>query len=192
MLNRVNQVKRNQYLSVGLIFLLLLAATPVAAQSVEVGDSSFSGDDAYDPAAGGLPAISLNAAPERSIRSSATTLSGDDAYDPAAGGLPATLADAAAGRSIRSSATSLSGDDPYDPAATGTLDLSEVGFVLGSGSELACAPTASELEARRTRSMKGGFSGDDAYDPAAGGTPELSLLAPGLDPVACAPAAGGN
>ncbi len=121
MLDRVKQLKRTQYLSVGLIFLPLLVATPVAAQTVGVGDVSYSGDDAYDPAAGGPPA------------------------------------------------------------------LSAAGFVWSSGSEFACAPSAGELEARRSRSVDGGFSGDDAYDRAAGGTPELSLLAIGLDLVACAP-----
>jgi len=60
-LNRMEQLKRTQYLSVGLIFLLLLVATPVAAQAGCVGDGSYSGDDAYDPAAGCTPELSVTA-----------------------------------------------------------------------------------------------------------------------------------
>jgi hypothetical protein len=185
--NRVKQLKQTQYLSVVLIFLLLLVATPVAAQSIGVGDGSYSGDDAYDPAVGGLPAISVAAAPRQIARSGATTLSGDDAYDPAAGGLPALSVAAVPRQSVQSGATTLSGDDAYDPAAGGLPAV-----IRSAGSEVACAPSAGELEARRTRSVDGGFSGDDAYDPAAGGTPELSLLAIGLDLVTCAPTVSGN
>jgi hypothetical protein len=159
MLNRRKQSMRNQYLPVSLILVLLLVAIPVVAQTEGVGDGNYSGDDAYDPAAGGLPAISGAAAPQRINRRGATTLSGDDAYDPAAGGLPA---------------------------------ISWAGFTQDTDFDLPCAPTASELEARRSRSVDGGFSGDDAYDPAAGGTPERSLLAMGLELVVCAPVASGN
>ena len=55
MLNGKKQLTRTQCLSAGLIFLLLLVAMPVAAQTAEVGDVSYGGDDPYDPAAGGLP-----------------------------------------------------------------------------------------------------------------------------------------
>jgi hypothetical protein len=159
MLNRKKQLKRTHYLSAGLIFVLLLVAIPVAAQASGVGGGSISGDDAYDPAAGGLPAVAVAAVPQRIVPSGATTLSGDDAYDPAAGGLPA---------------------------------LAVAGIVRSAGPEIACAPSDSELEARRARAVDGGFSGDDAYDPAAGGIPELSLLAAGLDLVACVPVASGG
>jgi hypothetical protein len=125
-LNRKKQSKRIQYLSVGLIFVLLLVAIPVVAQTASVGDGGYSGDDAYDPAAGGLPAL---------------------------------------------------------PRAA---------FTQGADFELPCLPSASELEARRAASVDGGYSGDDPYDPAAGGTPELSLLAMGLELVACTPAVVGN
>ena len=64
---------------------------------------TYSGDDAYDPAAGGTP--------ERSVLSIAGSYSGDDAYDPAAGGTPE--------RSVVIIAGGYSGDDAYDPAAGG-------------------------------------------------------------------------
>ena len=185
MLNRMEQLKRTQYLSVGLIFLLLLAATPVAAQTVGVGDGSYSGDDAYDPAAGGTPELSVAAAPQRNVRSGATTWSGDDAYDPAASGLPAPLLTALAQRTIAGNAATFSGDDAYDLAAGGTPKLSVAGLVRSSGAEISCALPEGELQARGAWSVDGGLSGDDAYDPAAGGTPELSL-------VACADAIRGN
>ena len=75
MLNR-KQLTKTQVLSAGLIIVLLLVAVPVAAQSADVGDGSYSGDDPYDPAAGGLPAISLNQVSLGSVASSATSLSG--------------------------------------------------------------------------------------------------------------------
>jgi hypothetical protein len=125
-LNRTKQSKRIQYLSVSLVLVLLLLAIPVAAQTAGEGVRSYSGDDPYDPAAGGLPA------------------------------------------------------------------LSGAGFTQGTDFDLPCAPSDSELEARRSRSVPGGYSGDDPYDPAAGGTPELSLLAMGIDLVDCAPVISGN
>ena len=60
---RMKQLKQTQYLSVGMIFLLLLAATPVAARTGGASDRSYSGDDAYDPAAGGTPELSVTAVP---------------------------------------------------------------------------------------------------------------------------------
>ena len=70
----------------GLLVLLMLAAVPVsAAMGGNLGGTggssghTYSGDDAYDPAAGSQPELSVAAA---------TTFSGDDAYDPAAGGTP--------------------------------------------------------------------------------------------------------
>jgi hypothetical protein len=157
-LNRIEQLKHTQYLSVGLVFLLLLMVTPVAAQTADAGAKSYSGDDAYDPAAGGLPALSVVVVPQRIIRSSASTLSGDDAYDPAAGGLPAlsvvglirssgsAIACAPSvgeleARSTRSVDGGFSGDDAYDPAAGGIPEVS----LLTIGLDLvACAPAASE------------------------------------------------
>jgi hypothetical protein len=192
MLNRKNQLLRNQVLSAGLILLLLLVAAPVAAQTGDGGGISYSGDDPYDPAAGGLPTISLNQVPLGSVASSATTLSGDDAYDPAAGGLDPLenvwVSEWVARRDI----TTLSGDDAYDPAAGGTPQLYAAVPAPSSGSEVACALSDSELKARRALSVEGGLSGDDAYDPAAGGTPELSLLEIGVELVACAVTASGN
>jgi hypothetical protein len=186
-LNRKKKLRKNQYLSVGLILLLLLVAVPVGAQTANGGDVSYSGDDLYDPAAGGLPAISLNPVPQRSIRSSGMTLSGDDPYDPAAFGLDPLFDPLPLDWAAERHTTSFSGDDPYDPAAGGKPQQSVAGSGWHSSSELPCAPTASDLKARRSWSVDGGLSGDDAYDPAAGGTPELSLLAMGLDLIACGP-----
>ena len=187
MLNR-EQFTRAQVLSAGLIVLLLLVAVPVAAQTADVGDISYSGDDPYDPAAGGLPAISLDPIRQQEFASSATTFSGDDAYDPAAGGLDSLANVWVSEWAARRHITTLSGDDAYDRAAGGTPQLYVAATAQGSGPEVAC----SELEARGALSVEGGFSGDDAYDPAAGGTPELSLLDIGVDLVACAVIVSGN
>ena len=103
-------------LNLKLIFILmttviLLHAAPAAAVENRVDNPdpfhavrhgvSFSGDDDYDPAAGGQPLLT---------RTVASSYSGDDAYDPAAGG-QALL--------VRTFASSYSGDDAYDPAAGG-------------------------------------------------------------------------
>jgi len=185
--NRFKQRKQTEYLSVGLIFLMLLSAIPVAAQTAGSADRSYSGDDAYDPAAGGLPSLTVAAIPHRIIPTGATTFSGDDSYDPAAGGLPVLSVAALPQRIIRSDATTFSGDDAYDPAAGGLSAPSVAGLIQSDGSEIACRLSDDEIEARGTWSVEGGFSGDDAYDPAAGGTPELSLLAFGVDLVTCVP-----
>ena len=192
MLNGKKQLTRTQCLSAGLIFLLLLVAMPVAAQTAEVGDVSYGGDDPYDPAAGGLPTISLNPVPQHNIWGCSTTLSGDDPYDPAALCL-LLLSDAwAPERTARRQTTTFSGDDLYDPAAGGLPAFSVTRAGRNPGSEISCAPSADEPEARRTQLVDGGFSGDDAYDPAAGGTPERSLLASGLELADCVPITSGN
>ena len=144
-------------LPVALLLTLILASVPAAlgleAEDHRVGSDlaaspSYSGDDAYDPAAGGTPSLSLSAIPQRAFLSAAL-----------------------------SAAAGFSGDDAYDPAAGGTPELSVAGLVWGSGSDLACSLPDEEIEARGAWSVEGGFSGDDAYDAAAGGMPELSLLA---------------
>ena len=158
MLARTETLNKTKYLSLGLIFLLLLVAAPVAAQAAVVGEHSYSGDDAYDPAAGGLPALSAFAVPQRATRIAASTLSGDDAYDPAAGGLPtlsavssvqnsgsalpcAPSADELEARSTRWVDGGFGGDDDYDPAAGGIPEVS----LLDMGLDLlACAPLAGE------------------------------------------------
>ena len=91
--------------------VILLHAAPAAAVENRVDNPdpfhaanqgvSLSGDDAYDPAAGGQPLLA---------RTSTISYSGDDAYDPAAGGQ--TLR-------VSTFASSFSGDDAYDPAAGG-------------------------------------------------------------------------
>jgi hypothetical protein len=192
MFTRRKQFTKTEYLSVGLVLLLLLVAVPVGAQTVDVGDVSYSGDDPYDPAAGGLPAISLNPVSQPDFPSGAATLSGDDSYDPAAGGLDPLSDPWVSEWAARRHFTTLSGDDAYDPAAGGTPQLYVAAPVSSSGSEIACAPSDSELKARSTRSVDGGLSGDDAYDPAAGGTPEQSLLDIGVDLVDCLPTVGGK
>jgi hypothetical protein len=127
-----------RYVVVGALILLLLAAFPLAAAADNMNAASFSGDDAYDPAAGGLAALSAFAeAPSRSAI--AASFSGDDAYDPAAGGLAAVsaFAEAASQGDVADCdpaglpiAGRYSGDDAYDPAAGGNPDT----FALG----LAC------------------------------------------------------
>jgi hypothetical protein len=51
--------------------------------STENGGGGYSGDDAYDPAAGGQPRVSL----VKPFQASTGSYSGDDVYDPAAGGM---------------------------------------------------------------------------------------------------------
>ena len=212
MLNRyIIRLDGMRYAVVGLTILLVLAAAPLAAAmgSVEedavtsfsgafVSSGGWSGDDAYDPAAGGTPELSVSAAVARSnfgssALSAVGSYSGDDAYDPAAGGTPelsvsAVLARSNFGASELSAVGSLSGDDAYDPAAGGTPEQSLFALV-------ACGPSAEEIARRSALAIAGGFSGDDAYDPAAGGMPELSLFAFAGDlglMAACEPAASSN
>lgn len=127
----------SRFLAVGSLVLLLVVAFPLAAAA------SYSGDDAYDPAAGGFPEL---------YASVAASFSGDDAYDLAAGANPE--------RGAILFASGFSGDDAYDPAAGGLAAVA-LFSVAESGIELAaCAPSSLVADA--------GFSGDDAYDPAAG------------------------
>jgi hypothetical protein len=98
-----------------------LGSAPAAPQGLPGSHYSYSGDDAYDPAAGGLSIKQspANLAKEQPVRQSGG-YSGDDAYDPAAGGLsigqkPANLAKE---QPVRQSG-GYSGDDAYDPAAGG-------------------------------------------------------------------------
>ncbi len=93
------------------LILLLICSLPLAAAEPPVFEQdltqpppmgiTFSGDDAYDPAAGG------RAVP---IPLYTDSYSGDDAYDPAADGLA---------RPQQNYAVTFSGDDAYDPAAGG-------------------------------------------------------------------------
>ena len=46
---------KSNYLLVGSLVLLLMGAFPLAAAAGSIDGSSYSGDDAYDPAAGGFP-----------------------------------------------------------------------------------------------------------------------------------------
>ena len=132
-----------RYLILGALLLALLTAAPLS-----VAAGSYSGDDAYDPAAGGLPGLSVAAA--------TSSFSGDDAYDPAAGSHPWLF--------VGASIASYSGDDAYDPAAGGLSALA------GNIIEVASCPVLSLAEVGR-------YSGDDAYDPAVVGIVGISQLA---------------
>lgn len=131
----------SRFLVAGSLILLLLAAFPLAAAA------SYSGDDPYDPAAGGFPEL---------YASVAASFSGDDAYDLAAGANPE--------RGALLFAAGFSGDDAYDPAAGGLAAVS-VFTVTDLRAELAACDLSALV-------VSGGFSGDDAYDPAAGGNPD--------------------
>ena len=140
---RDSKLSNSRFILVGSLVLMLLAAFPLAAVAGSVDGSSYSGDDAYDRAAGGFPEL---------YASVASSFSGDDAYDLAAGGIPE--------RAAFIFAAGFGGDDAYDPAAGGLAAVS-----LFSLSDLVFCE-ASEFAAG------GGFSGDDAYDLAAGGNPD--------------------
>ena len=98
-----------------------LSSPPEAPQRIPGEYYSYSGDDAYDPAAGGL---SIGQKPsdlvkEQPLRKSGG-YSGDDAYDPAAGGLSLEQKQPAVNmEQYFFNQGSYSGDDPYDSAAGG-------------------------------------------------------------------------
>lgn len=150
-LRNVKSFKSN-YLLVGSLVLLLMGAFPLAAAAGAIDGSSYSGDDAYDPAAGGFPELYSGAA---------FSFSGDDAYDLAAGGFPE--------RGALIFAAGFGGDDAYDPAAGGLEAVSLFSVAEALAGPVFCDP--SEL------ADLGRFSGDDAYDLAAGGNPDGDLLA---------------
>ena len=142
---------KSNYLLVGSLVLLLMGAFPLAAAAGSIDGSSYSGDDAYDRAAGGFPDL---------YTSVASSFSGDDAYVLAAGGIPE--------RAAFIFAAGFGGDDAYDPAAGGLPAVSL--FVIDeSDSALVACTSSSHL-------IAGGFSGDDDYDPAAGGNPDGDLI----------------
>jgi hypothetical protein len=121
----------SRYLLAGPLVLLLLVAFPLAAAAGSVDGSSYSGDDAYDPAAGGFPEL---------YASVAASFSGDDAYDLAAGAIPE--------RGALIFAAGFSGDDAYDAAAGGleAVSLFSVADAMGGLAfelALACVPPIS-------------------------------------------------
>ncbi|MGD8397871.1 MAG: hypothetical protein PVG11_03365 [Anaerolineae bacterium] len=147
-----------RYAVAGALIVLMLAAfaLPAAADhTAETSFASFSGDDAYDPAAGGSPALLAVTDYVAAGRTFDRALAGDAAYDPAAGGLPALAIFQVAGYDMAARAfdSSLSGDAAYDAAAGGLsafvaeCDVAQLG-------------------------VAGGYSGNDAYDLAAGGNPD--------------------
>jgi hypothetical protein len=146
---RTGTWQRARSIAVGLM-IVLLVLVPLATSYAGEGVGSYSGDDAYDPAAGGQP--------ERSI-AAADTCSGPDPYDPASGChpelslldvAPGNSADNACGLSADEIASrkalripgGLSGDDAYDPAAGGTPELSLLPFAQDPGLITACMPGA--------------------------------------------------
>ena len=135
-----------RYLFAGSLILLLVVAFPLAAAAGPLDGKSYSGDDPYDPAAGGFPELYLSV--DRS-------LSGDDAYDLASGALPE--------RGALLFAAGFGGDDAYDPAAGGLAAVSLFSVAELRGELAECDDSAP--------SVAGGLSGDDLYDPAAGGNP---------------------
>ena len=159
---RNSKLSNSRFVLVGSLVLLLLAALPLAAAAGSADGSSYSGDDAYDRAAGGFPEL---------YTSVASSFSGDDAYDLAAGGIPE--------RAAFIFAAGFGGDDAYDPAAGGleAVSLFSVAEALG---EFAFCDSVEMADVGR-------FSGDDAYDLAAGGNPGGFEIA-----LACAPAISGR
>ena len=142
----------SRYVLVGSLVLLLLGAFPFAAAAGSIDGSSYSGDDAYDPAAGGFPELYSGAA---------SSFSGDDAYDIAAGGIPE--------RAAFIFAAGFGGDDAYDPAAGG-LEAVSLFSVAEALAEVAFCDSSELADVGR-------FSGDDAYDLAAGGNPDAAGIA---------------
>jgi hypothetical protein len=137
MSNQLNTRYANaRYMLVGTLILLLAVSFPLAAAAGGASAASYSGDDAYDPAAGGLSAYespSESASPNQAGLAFSAGYSGDDAYDPAAGGLSASFSLAAEGDdcddpSGLASVGSFSGDDAYDPAAGGIPNSSLMGM----------------------------------------------------------------
>ena len=179
MYQKKSKLSAAHYAMLGLMALLLVAFSPVALYATDGG--SLSGDDAYDPAARGIPEVAARAG----------TYSGDDAYDPAAGGLPQLLPAAALPRVAAGVSGIYSGDDVYDPA-TESYRLGELEALLADEAPSAdCGLTSGEIARRIAARIPGGFSGDDGYDPAAGGVPELSVATAGGEAgglAACVPA----
>jgi hypothetical protein len=141
---------------------------PIVAASAR----SYSGDDPYDPAAGGQPEMSISAA------------SGQSAVRASSAGVGGILEPI-----VVASARSYSGDDPYDPAAGGQPELS---IAVASGQSAVRASSAGVggiLEPIVAASARS-YSGDDPYDPAAGGQPEMSIAVASGQSIANASSAG--
>jgi hypothetical protein len=149
-----------RFVSLGMLLGLLCAIVWVpAALGSEAGIHSYSGDDVYEPVAGGPPALSVGALAEWSVPTTAGGYSGDDAYDQAAGGTPeqsiailvaqvspVVACSPSTGGAIAQSAWAtggdFSGDDDYDPVAAGAPELSLLAFVADGSLALAGEPVA--------------------------------------------------
>ena len=162
-----NGLNRLSYALIATLMLLFVAVAPLAAAPVSGSFDSLSGDAAYDPADGGLEALSVWSG--RSMSRAASTFSGNDAYDLAAGAFP--------GLFVASFAGSLSGDAAYD-AAAGGLAFGSAGSMSRAASTFsgndAYDLAAGAFPGLFLASFAGSLSGDAAYDAAAGGLAGLS------------------
>jgi sugar lactone lactonase YvrE len=104
-----DMLKRLRSLGITLALLVLLAT--LGGTSI-ARDHTYSGDDDYDPAAGGSPEESVVAIPDQATPATVPTFSGDDAYDPAAGGLPELSVTAGDGVQVVSDFSSADGGLP--------------------------------------------------------------------------------
>lgn len=158
----------------GTLALLLLAALPLAAAASHTEIQSYSGDDAYDPAAGSLPAVSTAASSsEAALARFHEVKSVDDPVNGAWSIAQAEFYFGKLGADVAASPTELaasySGDDAYDPAAGGLEAVSTFAFAASEDEAADCVtPEYTIAES---------YSGDDAYDPAAGGYPDGTALA---------------
>jgi hypothetical protein len=127
---------------IGLLTVFLTVLYPTVSFADEGG--GYSGDDPYDPAAGGQPEKSLSTSLQRSTSTAASTHSGDDAYDPAAGGQPEMSLATRVQPSTPMTANTYSGDDAYDPAAGGTPFIDDPAFSAGRSNRGIVAAEARE------------------------------------------------
>jgi hypothetical protein len=172
-----------RFVSLDTLFVLLSAIIwAPAALGSDAGIHSFSGDDAYDPAAGGTPQLSVGALTEWSVPATTARAAGEELAEPTPGvflpfenypNLPASAPEMETAESVASVILPFE----LDPAAGGTPEQSVVTLIPDVSWLVACSPSAGEAIAQNAWATSGGFSGDDDYDPAAGGAPELSLLA---------------
>ena len=115
----------NRLLSVmvGLMTICLTVLLPAVSFASD-GGGTYSGDDAYDPAAGGTPEESVSAI----FKDNAAPLD----CGLSAGEISRRIALRVPG--------GCSGDDPYDPAAGGIPELSLLPFAKDPGLMAACVP----------------------------------------------------
>jgi hypothetical protein len=126
MIDRKRSWRRMRSAMVGLMAMLLVIL-PLATSFAGEAGGSYSGDDAYDPAAGGTPGEAVKVL---------------SANGPSP--LPCALAeDEIASRNASRIPGGFSGDDAYDPAAGGTPELSLHTFAQDPDLIAACMAGAS-------------------------------------------------